>query len=127
MRTSAFTALILRHKVSSRNEYKLPDIAGTSTGGGETPRVNGYSFVDEDEEPPPIRKRTEDEEPTYRDLLAGQVAESAPNPFKLKEIRKREEQEIQDDYTGQDGEKQGREIEHLVLVTHGIGQLLGLK
>ncbi|KAI1250860.1 hypothetical protein MGN70_007919 [Eutypa lata] len=43
------------------------------------------------------------------------------------EIRKREEQEIQDDYTGQDGEKQGREIEHLVLVTHGIGQLLGLK
>ncbi|KAI0017699.1 DDHD domain-containing protein [Xylariomycetidae sp. FL0641] len=43
------------------------------------------------------------------------------------EIRKREEQEIQDDYTGQDGETQGREIEHLVLVTHGIGQLLGLR
>lgn len=43
------------------------------------------------------------------------------------EVRKRDEQEIQDDYTGQDGEKQGREIEHLVLVTHGIGQLLGLK
>jgi len=42
-------------------------------------------------------------------------------------IRLREEQEIQDDYNGQDGETQGREIEHLVLVTHGIGQLLSLR
>ncbi|KAH9892351.1 DDHD domain-containing protein [Xylariomycetidae sp. FL2044] len=42
------------------------------------------------------------------------------------QLRKREEEEIQDDYNGQDGETQGREIEHLVLVTHGIGQLLGL-
>ncbi|RYP72491.1 hypothetical protein DL771_004131 [Monosporascus sp. 5C6A] len=50
------------------------------------------------------------------------------DPAKQEEqIRKREEQAIQDDYTGLDGEKQGREIEHLVLVTHGIGQLLGLK
>lgn len=43
------------------------------------------------------------------------------------EIRRREEQEIQGDYTGQAGETQGREIEHLVLVTHGIGQLLSLR
>ncbi|KAI0196974.1 DDHD domain-containing protein [Astrocystis sublimbata] len=43
------------------------------------------------------------------------------------QIRLREEQAIQDDYTGQDGETQGREIEHLVLVTHGIGQLLSLR
>ncbi|KAM7221292.1 phospholipase DDHD2 [Rhypophila decipiens] len=42
-------------------------------------------------------------------------------------IRKREEKEIQDDYNARQGETQGREIEHLVLVTHGIGQLLGLK
>lgn len=42
-------------------------------------------------------------------------------------IRQREEQEIQDDYTGQDGEKQGRDIEHLVLVTHGIGQLISMR
>ncbi|KAI1081374.1 DDHD domain-containing protein [Whalleya microplaca] len=54
--------------------------------------------------------------------------EASENPEKQEEqIRKREEQEIQDDYTGQDGETQGRDIEHLVLVTHGIGQLLGLK
>ena len=43
------------------------------------------------------------------------------------EIRKREEQEIQDDYNAQVGETQGREIEHLILVTHGIGQRLGLR
>jgi hypothetical protein len=43
------------------------------------------------------------------------------------EIRRREEQEIQDDYKDQDGDEQGREIEHLILVTHGIGQRLGLR
>ncbi|OTB09249.1 hypothetical protein M426DRAFT_135129 [Hypoxylon sp. CI-4A] len=54
--------------------------------------------------------------------------ETSDNPDKQEEqVRKREEQEIQDDYNGQDGETQGRDIEHLVLVTHGIGQLLGLR
>ena len=43
------------------------------------------------------------------------------------EIRKRDEKEIQDDYRDQDGEDQEREIEHLLLVTHGIGQRLGLR
>lgn len=43
------------------------------------------------------------------------------------EIRKREEKEIENDYNGQLGETQGRDIEHLVLVTHGIGQLLGIR
>jgi hypothetical protein len=43
------------------------------------------------------------------------------------EIRKRQEKEIQDDYNGQAGETQGRSIEHLILVTHGIGQLLSLR
>ncbi|KAI0538192.1 DDHD domain-containing protein [Xylaria digitata] len=54
--------------------------------------------------------------------------EGVDDPKKQEEhIRLREEQEIQDDYIGQDGETQGREIEHLVLVTHGIGQLLSLR
>ncbi|MCJ1405956.1 hypothetical protein MMC19_000021 [Ptychographa xylographoides] len=43
------------------------------------------------------------------------------------EVRKRDENEIQDDYRDADGDEQGREIEHLILVTHGIGQRLGLK
>ena len=41
--------------------------------------------------------------------------------------RKREEEEIQTDYIDHDGEEQSREIEHLILVTHGIGQRLGMR
>jgi hypothetical protein len=42
-------------------------------------------------------------------------------------VRRRDEREIQNDYNDQDGENQGREIEHLILVTHGIGQRLGMR
>ncbi|KAK3350191.1 DDHD domain-containing protein [Lasiosphaeria hispida] len=42
-------------------------------------------------------------------------------------IRKQEEKDMLDDYNARVGETQGRDIEHVVLVTHGIGQLLGLK
>lgn len=42
------------------------------------------------------------------------------------ELRKRDEDEIQN-YQEADGDEQGREIEHLILVTHGIGQRLGLR
>ncbi|KAK1068192.1 hypothetical protein LTR74_005897 [Friedmanniomyces endolithicus] len=43
------------------------------------------------------------------------------------ELRMRDEREIEDDYNEIEGEEQGREIEHLILVTHGIGQRLGLR
>lgn len=43
------------------------------------------------------------------------------------ELRKRDENEIKDDYRDADKDDQGRDIEHLILVTHGIGQRLGLK
>ncbi|KAH8786167.1 DDHD domain-containing protein [Hyaloscypha finlandica] len=42
-------------------------------------------------------------------------------------VRRRDEKEIQNDYNDRDGENQGREIEHLILVTHGIGQRLGMR
>ncbi|QSZ31681.1 hypothetical protein DSL72_001248 [Monilinia vaccinii-corymbosi] len=42
-------------------------------------------------------------------------------------VRKRDEKEIQNDYNDRDGENQGRDIEHLILVTHGIGQRLGMR
>jgi hypothetical protein len=42
-------------------------------------------------------------------------------------VRRRDEKEIQNDYNERDGENQGREIEHLILVTHGIGQRLGMR
>ena len=42
-------------------------------------------------------------------------------------MRKRDENQIQEDYKDSEGDDQGREIEHLILVTHGIGQRLGLR
>jgi protein DGCR14 len=54
---------------------------------GETPRVNGYAFVDEDE--------PEEDESVYEHLklLASQddSGDSTPNPFRIKENRKRED------------------------------------
>jgi hypothetical protein len=43
------------------------------------------------------------------------------------EVRKRDEAEMREDYQGNDTVQAGREIEHLILVTHGIGQRLGLR
>lgn len=73
--TSIHTSFITRRNVAGTD-------VGTLTG-AETPRVAGYSFVDDEE---PVHQA----EPTYRDLLAGQTSEG-PNPFKLKDIRARED------------------------------------
>ena len=52
----------------------------------------------------------------------------AEDPQKQEEeARRRDEKEIQDDYRDDEGEDQARDIEHLILVTHGIGQRLGLR
>ena len=60
----------------------------TEYSGGETPRVNGYAFVEENE--PGDEPQTEASAPTYRDMLAGQVSD-ANNPFRISDNRKREE------------------------------------
>lgn len=50
------------------------------------------------------------------------------DPVKQDErARKGDEDEIEQDYQEADGDDPGREIEHLILVTHGIGQRLGLR
>ena len=43
------------------------------------------------------------------------------------QARKGDEEEIEQDYKEADGGDPGREIEHLILITHGIGQRLGLR
>jgi protein DGCR14 len=62
----------------------------TEYSGGETPRVNGYAYVDEDE-PENIPQEATAPEPSYRDLLAGQAGDGTPNPFKIGEVRRRED------------------------------------
>ncbi|EXJ62670.1 hypothetical protein A1O7_03108 [Cladophialophora yegresii CBS 114405] len=77
--------------IANRHRGRGP---ASEVSGSETPRVNGYAFVDEDEpEPENVHASTNaPAPPSYRDLLAGQVAgDGTPNPFKISEIRKRED------------------------------------
>ncbi len=80
----------VREAIAGRPRLSASEIEDSGGDGGETPRVNGYAFVDEDE-PENIPHDQEDLAPTYRDLLAGQVGDVTPNPFKIGEVRKRED------------------------------------
>ncbi|CAL3971357.1 hypothetical protein PZA11_007864 [Diplocarpon coronariae] len=74
---------------------------------------------------PPSVSRPENQavQESTKAVLTGEIdAES-----EAEAVRKRDEKEIQNDYNERDGENQGREIDHLVLVTHGIGQRLGMR
>ncbi|KAF2134869.1 DDHD-domain-containing protein [Dothidotthia symphoricarpi CBS 119687] len=70
---------------------------------------------------------------TRRRNLERQVSSlmtSSKPEYELKEeeeMRKLEEKEMREDYKNRDKGEQGREIEHLLLVTHGIGQRLGMR
>lgn len=65
----------------------------------------------------------EDQAKAEMSSLAGDIDED----MEAEAVRRRDEKEIQNDYNDRDGENQGREIEHLILVTHGIGQRLGMR
>ncbi|OCL13588.1 DDHD-domain-containing protein [Glonium stellatum] len=91
-----------------------------------TSRMPPKAEDDNDEKtqsPSEIRRQTLERQ--MSNLVASFHAE---DPEKQEEeIRKRDEKEIRDDYKEQTGEEQGREIEHLLLTTHGIGQRLGMR
>ena len=60
--------------------------------------------------------------------LERQLSSFSDDPAKQEEDRRQaDENEIKEDYKDEDGQDQAREIEHLILVTHGIGQRLGLR
>ena len=60
--------------------------------------------------------------------LERQLSSFSDDPVKQEEEKRQaDENEIKDDYKDEDGQDQSREIEHLILVTHGIGQRLGLR
>ena len=56
--------------------------------------------------------------------LAGEPDEGS---VELEEEARQQEEKEMEDYRELDGEQQDRHINHLVLVTHGIGQRLGLR
>lgn len=87
------------------------------------PTESGATRSDEDA----VQSSTKAVGAELKDKFSSALGASGTEASKDEAVRKLEEQEIRDDYTGQDGEKQGREIEHLVLVTHGIGQMLSMR
>ena len=116
-----------------------------------TPTGTNSSGLQRDERQEKILKRRSAPPSTRSEAVDAQETQDEPKPFESRNeqlkrqlsslienenrdpeeeeeaVRKREEKEIQDDYNARAGETQGREIEHLILVTHGIGQLLGLR
>ena len=92
---------------------------------------DGTSDQRDDEEDNALRRVTslsENRRIALERKLSSLVEPGANDPEKQEEeVRKRDEEEMRDDYQEQEGEEQGREIEHLILVTHGIGQRLGLR
>lgn len=113
-----------------------PSTTSTTGGGGaegkgiwdSDARVSTDKSKYNDESPGPVSEIERRSTQLQRQLssLMGNNENRDPEQ-EAEEIRRRAEKEISDDYNAQSGESQGREIEHLFLVTHGIGQLLGLR
>ena len=113
-------------------EQKDPDLRGrplsNSKRGSAAPSADRGLGVDL-----PKSQDPEPESELRRNALERHMATivASPDPedpaILEEEVRKRDEKEIQDDYRDAGGDDQSREIEHLILVTHGIGQRLGLR
>ncbi|KAH7149742.1 DDHD domain-containing protein [Dactylonectria estremocensis] len=131
-------------KSKEKGKEKDDDIEGSSTKAEDILHLDERQHAKLKRRSAPPTTRASHEEPSqtlqsrtsddnYRELklhrqLSSLIESDGMSKAKTdEEIRRREEQEIQDDYNAQAGETQGREIEHLVLVTHGIGQLLSLR
>ncbi|KAF1925814.1 DDHD-domain-containing protein [Didymella exigua CBS 183.55] len=92
----------------------------TGSGGGSDAETTDNEGV---ESPQESRRRTLERQ------VSSLMTSSQPDyqEKQEEEARKREEKEMREDYKTQDKQEQGREIEHLLLVTHGIGQRLGMR
>jgi protein DGCR14 len=80
----------LNTSIIARRDAARAARSETEYSGGETPRVNGYAYVDEDE-PENIPQEAPASAPSYRDLLAGMAGDGTPNPFKIGDLRRRED------------------------------------
>lgn len=124
-----------KSKESKPDSEKLPPTPTTSK--APTPPIPGLQL---DEQQQKLLKRrsappslTASEEPAVRDNTPQEediqdTLRSLDDPEKQEEaVRRRDEKEIQNDYRDEEGDDQNREIEHVILVTHGIGQRLGMR
>ncbi|KAK4176722.1 putative phospholipase [Triangularia setosa] len=119
-------------KAKEKEEKRPVTPAGTKSTskeqGDETPKALKRRSAPPTSARPSLDESAEIEEDNPRNSLSRQLSnlmERAEDPeAEAEAIRVREEKEMMGDYNTSAGENQGRDIEHLVLVTHGIGQLL---
>ncbi|KAK4670203.1 uncharacterized protein QC763_209600 [Podospora pseudopauciseta] len=77
----------IRNAIAGKRRACDTETKASSVAGGETPRVNGYAFVDDEEpEPEPVRRSKSSKAPVIN-LGPG---DATPNPFKIQEQRGRE-------------------------------------
>lgn len=89
--TSIHTSYIAQRNKSRNTPHQHNDIpTSTTLTGAETPRVNGYTFVDEDGPPPPPPPQSLPSSASSSLLLPANSSSPHPNPFKLQSSQKRE-------------------------------------
>jgi DDHD domain len=132
-----------KHKESKSDSEKRPDTAAGPTGKGDLDsnrNLKAENAYKRRSAPPsttaagtpePLVSTLEPEgrrQQLERDMSSLVTPASTEDLEKQEEdARRRDEKEMEDDYRDDHGEEQGREIEYLLLVTHGIGQRLGLR
>jgi hypothetical protein len=118
----------------SKKETGRPDTPSLAYGSdnGKAPVAGGSENLS-DNETSDAETKAESPMATRRRNLERQVSSlmtSSKTDYEREqeeEQRKIEEKEMRDDYKNQDNRDQGRDIEHLLLITHGIGQRLGMR
>lgn len=93
-----------------------------------TDAVKVDSQVDDTAKETEVEERPESRLHTLERQMSSLITSAYENPAAQDEqARQREEDEIRDDYNNTPDDAQDREIEHLCLITHGIGQRLGAR
>lgn len=122
------TKVVRGFSESSTKPNEAPKSTDSDANTTKRKRLSGGAKPDAEEadvpkesSPPPRRSALE----RQLSSLAGAPLQDAPEDL-AEEVRQQEEEEMED-YKEQDDVDSDRPVEHLVLVTHGIGQRLGLR
>lgn len=96
---------------------------------GERPETNAEDAPADEAALDPVSERSETPVHYLERQMSNLVSSAFQDDPKKQdeEARKREEQEIREDYREIEGDEQDRNVDHLVLITHGIGQRLGAR
>jgi hypothetical protein len=112
------------HSVGTKSSSDIPTAASTDHEVKSDSEISSDTLPNED-----VRKEVTNEDDP-RSTLERQMSSLAGEPQNTAELeeqaRKQEEKEMEDSREA-DEEDRERQIDHLVLVTHGIGQRLGLR